>query len=128
MIDIESESSTNFSTNTDADGTNQQNSQESVDKHDFNTWLSNKVSRQSTMVSRSYGEKVIEYLRIQRESGDDCKDLKLKFTPGFRFQAKKRKFRLINVVGLGDILCLPIKDKVIIINIVSYISQEIAPN
>jgi len=109
MIEIESESSTSFPPHTIDQPTNRQ---ESINKDDFNNWLTNKVSRQSIMVSRSHGEKIIEYLRIQRENGDDSNDLKTKFTPGFRFQAKKRKFRLINVVGLGDILCLPIKDKV----------------
>lgn len=85
---------------------------ESVNKDEFNNWLINKVSRQSTMVSRAYGEKIIQYLREERENGPDSPIVKSKHTSSFRFQVKKRKFQLLNVVGLGDILCLPIKDKV----------------
>ena len=90
----------------------QPNPNESVDQDAFNNWLVNKVSRQSTMVSRAHGEKVIEYLKEERELGTNDPVLKTKFSSQFRFQVKKRKFKLINVVGLGDILCLPIKDKV----------------
>lgn len=92
--------------------TDQPNPNESVDQDAFNNWLVNKVSRQSTMVSRAHGEKVIEYLKEERELGVNDPALKSKFPSQFRFQVKKRKFKLINVVGLGDILCLPIKDKV----------------
>ncbi|XP_047136157.1 SCAN domain-containing protein 3 [Hydra vulgaris] len=83
----------------------------SVNKEEFNNWLINKITRQSTMISRSYGEKIIDYLRILRENGSEDATIRAKYTSSFRFQVKKRKFQLVNVVGLGDILCLPVKDK-----------------
>ena len=81
-------------------------------RNEFNNWLLSKVGKQSCMISRAYGEKIIQYLRDKREKGQDDPDVKSKYEPNFRFTIKKRKFTLLNVVGLGDILCLPIKDKV----------------
>ena len=81
-------------------------------KEEFENWLLNKVSRQSSMVSRSQGEKIIEYLRDQRDKGPDSDEVRSTYTAAFRFTVKKRKFVLMNVVGLGDILCLPSKDRV----------------
>ena len=107
-MDTESESVIPPPLPTGIDG--EPNPHESVDQDAFNNWLVSKVSRQSTMVSRAHGEKVIEYLKEERELGINNPALKSKFPSQFRFQVKKRKFRIINVVGLGDILCLPIKD------------------
>lgn len=84
---------------------------ECTNKDDFDNWLMSRVSKQSVMVSRAHGEKIIQFLREQRDKGANDSEVKAKFSPSFRFQVKKRKFQLINVVGLGDILCLPNKDK-----------------
>lgn len=84
---------------------------QNIEKEEFNNWLMNKISRQSTMISRTHGEKIIQFLRDKREKGDSS-ELRSKYTAPFRFQVKKRQFKLINVVGLGDILCMPVKDKV----------------
>uniref|UniRef100_A0A7M5UYT5 Integrase catalytic domain-containing protein n=1 Tax=Clytia hemisphaerica TaxID=252671 RepID=A0A7M5UYT5_9CNID len=112
MINTESESGCSSQMSQNGVGLEDQpNPNESVDKDAFTNWLINKISRQSSMVSRAHGEKVIAYLREEREHGDESVRVKSKFNAQFRFQVKKRKFRLINVVGLGDILCLPIKDK-----------------
>lgn len=88
------------------------------DRTEFNNWLMNRVSKQSSMISRAFGEKIIQYLRDRREKGVDSPQLKAKYDPGFRFNIKKRRFQLINVVGLGDILCLPVKDKVILYSLI----------
>lgn len=85
--------------------------QESISKEEFNNWLMNKVSRHSTMISRTYGEEIIQYLREIREKGIDCAETRAKYNTTFRFQVKKRKFQLLRIVGLGDILCLPMSDK-----------------
>ena len=76
----------------------------------FTKWLlTEKTGRQSCMIARSYGEKIIQYLREKRERGEDDADLKTKYDTTFRLSIKKRNFKLLNAVGLGDILCLPVK-------------------
>ena len=84
---------------------------EGPDRETFNSWLMNKVSKQSSMISRAFGEKIIQFLRELREKGPEDPGLRARFDASFRFNTRKRKFQLINVVGLGDILCLPNKDR-----------------
>eukprot|EP00794_Sanderia_malayensis_P003647 gene3647-4164_t len=83
---------------------------EEVDRTAFVKWLlTEKTGKQSCMIARSFGEKIIQYLRLKRERGEDDAELKSKYDPTFRLGIKKRNFKLLNAVGLGDILCLPIK-------------------
>ncbi len=81
-----------------------------VDRGAFLNWLLNeKTGRQSCMIGRAHGEKIIQYLREKKERGDGDVELKSKFTAQFRVSVKKRNFKLLNAVGLGDILCLPVR-------------------
>ena len=98
IINNENESNTVVTTHHD-DGENNNNNS-NIDKDEFNNWLMNKISRQSTMISRTHGEKIIQFLRDQREKGCDSSELRAQYNASFRFQVKKRKFQLINVVGL----------------------------
>eukprot|EP00795_Rhopilema_esculentum_P014248 gene14248-5274_t len=76
----------------------------------FLKWLlTEKTGRQSCMIGRPQGEMIIRYLREKRERGEDDPVLRSNFDAVFRASVKKRNFKLLNAVGLGDILCLPVK-------------------
>ena len=74
----------------------------------FTKWLLvDKTERQSRMIDRAQGEKIIQYLRDVRELGQDDPYMQSNYGSTFRNTVKQRGFKLLAVVGLGDILCLP---------------------
>ena len=74
----------------------------------FTEWLlTEKNERQSRMIDRVHGEEIIKYLRDERELGDDDPYMRSNYGSTFRHTVKQRGFKLHTVVGLGDILCLP---------------------
>ena len=75
----------------------------------FLKWLlADKTERHSRMIDRSQGEKIIQFLRDKRDLGEDDPYMRSNYESTFRKSVRKRDFKLITVVGLGDILCLPI--------------------
>ena len=75
----------------------------------FTKWLLvDKTERHSRMINRAQGEQLIQYLRDMRELGEDDPYMRSNYGSNFRNTVRQKGFKLITVVGLGDILCLPI--------------------
>lgn len=76
----------------------------------FFKWLMHeRCEKHSCMVDRAEGEKIIQYLKEKRDLGDDDPSVRCSYDSVFRKNVKKKSFKLLTVVGLGDILCLPMK-------------------
>lgn len=76
----------------------------------FYQWLlEEKRGKQTCMIGRAQGEEIIRYLRDKREKGEDDPELRRKYDSALRASIKKKNYKLLSAVGLGDILCLPVK-------------------
>ena len=61
------------------------------------------------MIGRAQGEEIIRYLKEKREKGEDDPEVRTKYDSALRARVKKKNYKLLSAVGLGDILCLPVK-------------------
>ena len=76
----------------------------------FYKWLlEEKRGKQTCMIGRAQGEEIIRYLKEKREKGEDDPEVRTKYDSALRARVKKKNYKLLSAVGLGDILCLPVK-------------------
>ena len=76
----------------------------------FYKWLlEEKRGKQTCMIGRAQGEEIIRYLKEKREKGEDDPEVRSKYDSALRASVKKKNYKLLSAVGLGDILCLPVK-------------------